>query len=148
MTMRPVPASGPLFGQAAALFDAYRAHYGQARTPEATGRWLREQVARGRLRIDAATEHGEVRGIITSAVVPASLTLREFWLIRDLYVDPAYRRRGIGRALLGHVAGVARVAGALRLSLQTETVNAAALHLYASCGFRSVGDLRSLTLTL
>jgi GNAT superfamily N-acetyltransferase len=144
----PVLPADPLFGPAAGLFDAYRAHYGRDRRPEATLRWLRDQVTRERLRVDAAAGYGKVHGLITTAVVPASLTLREFWLVRDLYVDPAHRRRGIARALLGHVAAAARADGALRLSLQTEAANAAALRLYASCGFRPVDGLEQLALTL
>src|SRR4051794_39945464 len=144
----PVMPGEPLFAPAASLFGAYRAHHGHAGAPEATLRWLRDQVTRGRLRLDVASDSAEALGLITTAVVPASLTLREFWLVRDLYVAPAYRRRGAGRALLGHVAEAARRDGAVRLSLQTEAGNAAALRLYESQGFRPAGELRTLILPL
>ncbi len=69
-------------------------------------------------------------------------------MVRDLYVAPEHRRAGIGRALPAHVAEAARTAGAQRLSLHTETDNAAALALYAGLGFRPVPGLRQLSLPL
>lgn len=49
----PVTPGEPLFAPAAGLFGAYRAHYGRPVAPEATLRRPRDQVTRGRLRIDA-----------------------------------------------------------------------------------------------
>ncbi|MGH3380111.1 MAG: GNAT family N-acetyltransferase [Actinoallomurus sp.] len=144
MTVGPIAPDDPLFGPVGELFDAYRAHYGQDRSPHATRRWLGEQVAGGRLRVAAAAEAGEAHGLITTTVVPASLTLRTVWMIRDLYVDPARRRSGVARALLRHVAEAARAEGAHRLSLQTETGNTAALRLYESAGFLPVEGLELL----
>lgn len=148
MTIRPISPEDPLFDQVGGLFDDYRAHYGQARSPRATRRWLGEQVAGRRLRVAAAVDAGEARGLITTTVIPASLTLRTVWMIRDLYVAPSHRRTGVARALLGHVAEAARMDGAHRLSLQTETGNATALRLYEAGGFRPVRGLELLNLTL
>ena len=144
VTVGPVVPDDPLFDQVGELFDAYRAHYGQARSPRPARRWLGGQVAEGRLRVAAAVEAGEAHGLITTTVDPASLTLRTFWTIRDLYVDPARRRSGVARALLRHVAEAARAEGALRLSLRTETGNTAALRLYQSAGFLPVEGLEML----
>jgi ribosomal protein S18 acetylase RimI-like enzyme len=74
-------------------------------------------------------------------VVPAALTLRTVWLVRDLYVAPEARRHGVARALLAHVAEDARSAGAHRLSLQTETANTHAIELYARNGFDVLTDV-------
>ena len=59
--------------------------------------------------------------------------------ILSLGVLPAWRRRGIGRALLDAVVAEAprRRAGSLVLEVATE--NAAARELYAACGFAQVG---------
>jgi ribosomal protein S18 acetylase RimI-like enzyme len=85
-----------------------------------------------------------VDGICTVAAIPAALTLRTVWLIRDLYVDPDARRSGVARALLAHVAEAAGAEGAHRLSLQTEADNAGALELYAKAGFEPVRDVALL----
>ena len=128
------------------LFDEYRAHYGE---PVAGALpWLTEQVTAGRLAVAADLDGSTAHGLITTVVLPASLTLGTFWQIRDLYVAPAARRRGVARALLRHVADAARAAGARRVSLQTEPDNTAALAVYAEMGFRPVDGLTVLSLPL
>lgn len=145
-TVRQLHPVDPLFPAAAALFDEYRQHYGANPAPAASHQWLRTHTAAGRLRVYAATGPGEVRAVLTVSVVPASLTLRTVWFVRDLYVAPSARRGGLARALLDHVAGAARAEGAHRLSLQTETDNAAARALYAGRGFTPVTGLTQLQL--
>ena len=58
------------------------------------------------------------------------------------------RRRGVARALVGAVGQAATAAGAIRLSVQTEPGNIAALQLYRACGFVAVEDLQTLALPL
>ena len=140
--------SHPAFGQLAALFDDYRAHYGWPPSPQLTRDWLESQLARDRMTVAAALQDGQARGFITSTALPASLMLGTAWSIRDLYVAPRHRRSGIARALLQHVADAARAAGAARVSLQTETGNTAALTLYTSAGFQPVDGLALLSLDL
>ena len=130
----------------AALFDEYHAHYGEP-SPGALP-WLTEQVTAGRLAVAAHLDGDSARGLITTVVLPASLTLGTFWQIRDLYVAPAARRGGVARALLRHVVAAARAADARRVSLQTEPDNTAALALYAEVGFRPVDGLTVLSLPL
>jgi ribosomal protein S18 acetylase RimI-like enzyme len=86
--------------------------------------------------IAAAIGAGRACGFVTTIVIPASLMLVTAWSIRDLYVAPQQRRSGIARALLQHVAGEARAAGASRVSVQTEAGNSPALRLYATVGFQ------------
>ena len=129
------PAS---WANAARLLDEYRQHYGANPAPEAVTAWLREQVEAARARVYLA---GEAEGICTVAVVPAALTLRTVWLVRDLYVRPESRRRGVARALLEAVAEEARAGGAHRLSLQTESANVRAIELYGRIGFRPLGEV-------
>jgi len=55
-----------------------------------------------------------------------------------LGVAPAFRRRGVARALLAALADAARAASYERLSLSVDPENPAA-ELYRSAGFRKVG---------
>ncbi|MFB6398247.1 GNAT family N-acetyltransferase [Polymorphospora lycopeni] len=148
MTVLAVDPGQPPFDRVAELFDAYRVHYGLPAAPAATRRWLAEQLTAGRLQVAAGVRDGRAHGFVTRTVLPASLLLGTAWMIRDLYVDPAHRRSGLARELLRHVVDEARAAGALRISLQTEPDNAAALRLYAGFGFRAVDGLKSLSLPL
>jgi ribosomal protein S18 acetylase RimI-like enzyme len=55
--------------------------------------------------------------------------------LAELYVVPAQRGRGLGRALMNTVIEVARHAGAAWLDLGTAETDVAARHLYESLGF-------------
>lgn len=59
--------------------------------------------------------------------------------IITLAVQPAARRRGLGRRLVDDAAAFAAALGAEALFLEVEEGNAAALALYAALGFRRVG---------
>lgn len=65
-----------------------------------------------------------------------------FWL-GFLGVRPAYRRKGIGSALLDAFIAEARKAGARKLALLTCPTLTGATRLYSSRGFVSEGVLRS-----
>ena len=55
--------------------------------------------------------------------------------IHDLVVDPAWRNRGVGRALLAAVEATARRRDCCKITLEVRADNAAAQHLYRSFGF-------------
>lgn len=67
------------------------------------------------------------------------------WLIADelhitnFAVDPAYRRRGIGRQLMGTLLELYRQEGATRAALEVRPGNDQARRLYEAFGFRQVG---------
>lgn len=56
--------------------------------------------------------------------------------LRRMYVDPHFRRHGIGRGLLERAEIEARALGMTRLILSTSELQPAAFALYQSAGFR------------
>ena len=62
--------------------------------------------------------------------------------VNGISVDPAYRRRGIARALLDAAIAEARSRGARKLSLRVFAPNVAARGLYEAAGFEVEGVLR------
>jgi GNAT superfamily N-acetyltransferase len=58
--------------------------------------------------------------------------------LKRMYVAPAVRGRGIGRALLMRLEGEARALGLTRLVLETGTRQTEALALYRSAGFTEI----------
>lgn len=60
-------------------------------------------------------------------------------MINDLAVDPSWRRRGAGSALLAQVIDGARNRGCRRATLEVRPSNAAARALYEQAGFTVVG---------
>lgn len=72
-----------------------------------------------------------------------------FWLVADeiqilnVAVHPAYRRRGIGRALLMRCLSEGLLKKARKAFLEVRSSNTAAQRLYRSLGFREVGQRRN-----
>lgn len=99
---------------------------------------------------DATVFVAEQDGVVAGV---ASLWLRprlnwvtlEAW-VPDLFVDPAYRRLGLGRALLEACAAEARRKGCHRLSLDSGHQRAEAHLLYEDLGFVHAGRHYVLTL--
>jgi ribosomal protein S18 acetylase RimI-like enzyme len=64
-----------------------------------------------------------------------------------MYVAPTYRRKGLGRALLGHaIEYAANVLGVRSVNLGVTTTNEAAVGLYKSMGFEIYGTEREFLL--
>lgn len=67
--------------------------------------------------------------------------------LKSMHTLEAFRGRGVGRAIVDHLLGLAAANGYVRVSLETGTSDefAAARALYARCGFRpcpEFGDYR------
>jgi putative acetyltransferase len=59
--------------------------------------------------------------------------------LKRMYVDPAFRGRGIGRVLLGFLEQAAVEGGCLQLLLETGTLQPEAIALYEAAGFVRCG---------
>jgi GNAT superfamily N-acetyltransferase len=64
--------------------------------------------------------------------------------VGGMWVEPAWRRRGVGRALLQEVCTWARGHGLKRLGLWAPAHSSAAIALYSRAGFRETGEQRPL----
>jgi ribonuclease HI len=60
--------------------------------------------------------------------------------VEDIYVRPAWRRRGIGRALLARLAAIALERGCARMDLSVLDWNKPARDFYASIGFEGLTE--------
>jgi GNAT superfamily N-acetyltransferase len=60
--------------------------------------------------------------------------------LEDLYVQPAHRSRGIGKALLVHLAGIAEREGFPRYQWQVLDWNEGAIRFYESMGARPLSE--------
>ncbi len=130
------------------LFDTYRQHYGQPAALAESISWLRSHLENGSLIGFQAENAGVVAGFALAASLPASQRLSHFWQLRDLFVPPAQRRMGVAKALVRAVRDAALASGALRLVLQTEIDNSAAIDLYVGLGFERVDGYVGLLLPL
>jgi ribosomal protein S18 acetylase RimI-like enzyme len=93
-----------------------------------------------------AEDGGSAAGAASLWIRPRlNWTTPEAW-IPDLYVDPAYRRRGHARALLAACADEGRRRGCHRLVLESGHQRAEAHRLYESFGLVHHGRAYSLPL--
>jgi GNAT superfamily N-acetyltransferase len=132
----------------AEMFDQYRVHYGEASDAARSAGWLEENLSTSRIRAFVAEDDGKLIGFAITTELPASLRLTHFWQIRDLFVLPNHRRRGVARTLLDSVREAAIASGALRMVVQTEEDNDPALRLYSDSGYAPIKGYCSLMLPL
>lgn len=83
-------------------------------------------------------EDGELRG--TVGVVPVPDAPEATCELRKMYLQPAARGRGLGKALLDRSIGRARAAGFVRMRLETASVLGEAIALYRSVGFEELPE--------
>ena len=119
----------------AVLFDAYRQFYGQAPDLPRARQWLRERLRFGESVVLVATHGGTAAGFVQLYPMFSSVRTARTWVLNDLYVDTAARRKGVARTLLDAAADFARHDGAAGICLETTRDNAAARALYRSAGW-------------
>lgn len=78
---------------------------------------------------------GAIHGIATVALE----AWHERLVLWHLYVSPAWRKRGVGRALLERAEAYGREIGATHVWLETSTVNVPGIAAYARLGYALCG---------
>lgn len=92
-------------------------------------------VERGDLEVISASTGGVVVGVLTLSFRLNVSLGGYFASIEDLYVEPEYRGRGVGRAMLGEVERRCRLRGVSYLEVQVEGGSGGAAGFYGACGF-------------
>ena len=87
-----------------------------------------------------ATVNGRTVGFVSGELREGSPTFqpRTWASVDDIFVEPGYRNRGIGRALIASVEGWARQKGANGVSLQVAAANDGGRRFYEDLGFREI----------
>jgi ribosomal protein S18 acetylase RimI-like enzyme len=119
----------------APLFDAYLEFYHRPSNPTRTRAFLTERLERGESVVFLAEgSDGEALGFTQLYPTFASLSLRPWWVLYDLFVAPNARRRGIASRLLDRAKSLAHETGAAGISLETAKDNPAQV-LYRALGW-------------
>lgn len=129
-------------------FSEYRSWVPEAAWPE-----YRDDLAdvRGRARVAqtlVAAVGDELVGV--AALFPPSDGAQKWWgpnapYIRAVAVDPAWRRRGVGRILVEACIADARARGHAAIGLMTHHLMAGARALYDSMGFAVIAERDDFT---
>jgi GNAT superfamily N-acetyltransferase len=125
----------------APLFDAYRQFYEQPSDLDGARAFLTERLGRGESVIFLALlDDGTPAGFTQLYPIFSSTSMQRAWLLNDLFVAPAARRAGVGRALLERAHAFARETNSKELMLQTAVDNFPAQRLYESLGWQRDND--------
>lgn len=102
-------------------------------------RWLPQRAADPRSVFLVAEHAGRIVGAIVATIEPEIPIYRitEIGWIHDVWVEPAWRKRGVARALVSGATERLRAIGVAQVRLETARANDAARALFASCGFRA-----------
>jgi ribosomal protein S18 acetylase RimI-like enzyme len=117
------------------LFDAYRRFYREASDPAACRAFLSERLAREESVVFLCRRAGSALGFVQLYPTFSSTSVRRLWVLNDLYVVPAARRRGVGSLLLRRAQQLAKESGASGVTLETARDNPAQ-RLYEAHGWK------------
>ena len=133
-----------------ALFDGYRVFYKQPSDPARARAFVEERLERDESVVFIARDGGNREALGFTQLYPmfSSVSARRIWVLNDLFVAPAARKRGVARTLMGCARDFAMEAGALRLVLETAEDNHAAQTLYESLGYARERGTRHYSLDL
>ncbi len=119
------------------LFDAYRQFYGQPPDPILARQFLGDRLVRDQSVVLIAEDRdGAAIGFVQLFPTFSSILAAPVFILHDLFVIPAARRRGVGTLLLKAGAEAGRTAGAVRLELATAITNIPAQNLYEALGWK------------
>nr|WP_299344297.1 GNAT family N-acetyltransferase [Allomuricauda sp.] len=82
------------------LFDAYRQFYKQPTNLALSRQFLAERFQRKENTVFLAIVENQSVGFTQLYTTFSSVSMQSFYILNDLYVDPSYRKIGIGEALL------------------------------------------------
>lgn len=120
----------------AALFDAYRQFYEKPADLALARRYIIERFQRKEsVLILAEDKAGVIVGFTQLYPAFCSVLAARTFVLYDLFVAPAARGTGTGRALMEAAEAHGRKAGAARLELSTANTNKIGQSLYESCGW-------------
>ena len=117
------------------LFLGYLEFYKRPGSSTKARKFLRERLKRGESKIFLALLDGEPAGFVQLYPTFASIAMKPAWVLYDLFVLPAARKKGVAHALVKRAQKLGADTGAAELVLETATTNRAAQHLYNKLGW-------------
>lgn len=117
------------------LFDQYRVFYQQASDLDAARLFLKKRFDHRDSIIFAASEHDQIVGFIQLYPSFSSVSLKQVWILNDLFVAFPHRRKGVAQLLMATAKQYAQETGAIRIILATQQSNHAGQSLYESLGY-------------
>lgn len=124
----------------AILFDAYRVFYQQTSDLQAAFNFLEQRISKNESVIFVATIKGEAVGFAQLYPVFSSVSLKNAWLLNDLFVAENSRKQGIAESLLQQAKQFGLETNAAYMLLQTASDNYKAQSVYEKNGWVKTHD--------
>ena len=124
----------------APLFDQYRQFQGRASDPAAAREFLRARLERAESIVFIARIGAQPAGFAQLYPSFSSVSLKRVFILNDLFVAAAARRKGVATGLLAALEHGAWQRGAGRITLNVARSNGTAQRLYESRGWRRDGE--------
>ncbi|RZJ78426.1 MAG: GNAT family N-acetyltransferase [Flavobacterium sp.] len=121
------------------LFNQYRIFYGKFSDLGMAKAFIDARLENNESVIFVALEENKPIGFTQLYPKYSSVRLVKNWILNDLFVDPEYRKKGIGEALIKTVMDYARGQGSTFVQLETAVDNFTAQSLYEQIGFVKQG---------
>lgn len=119
----------------AELFDQYRQFQGKPADLSAARAFLRDRFERGESVIFLATLENQPVGMAQLYPSFSSTSLTRVFILNDLFVSAAGRRKGVASSLLVALEAYAWALGASRVTLNVAIPNVSAQTLYDASGW-------------
>ncbi|WP_273124520.1 GNAT family N-acetyltransferase [Bacillus weihaiensis] len=120
----------------AALFNQYRVFYGQSSNLQGAQRFILDRMEKNESVIFLALDDEVPLGFVQLYPIFTSVGMKRKWLLNDLFVDEAHRRKGVGKALMNAAKRLGEETEAAGILLETTKDNLKAQALYESLGFQ------------
>jgi GNAT superfamily N-acetyltransferase len=143
-TREDVPA---VLGMIRELADFEKLSHEVMATEEGLGRAFFPDAGPPAAECVLAVDGSETLGYAITFTSFSTFLARPGLYLEDLYVKPAHRKRGIGRAMMVHLAGLAARRGYGRMEWTVLDWNTPAIGFYDSLGARTLPDWRTCRLT-
>jgi ribosomal protein S18 acetylase RimI-like enzyme len=118
------------------LFNGYRQFYGRDSNLGAARDFLTARITHGESVLFIAQEGNVALGFVQLYPSFSSISLARTFILNDIFVLDAWRKRRVGSLLIEAAIEFARASGAVRLSLSTAVTNQTAQALYQSTGWK------------
>ncbi len=121
------------------LFNQYRIFYGKFSDLGMAKAFIDARLENNESVIFVALDENQPVGFTQLYPKYSSVRLVKNWILNDLFVNPEYRKRGIGETLIKTVMDFAKGQGAVYVQLETAVDNFTAQSLYEQIGFVKQG---------
>lgn len=118
------------------LFDLYRVFYEQESNLEGARNFLEERLQNGDSVVFIAYDENVPVGFVQLYPSFSSVSMKKSWILNDLYVSGAARKKGFGENLVKKAIDFAEETGAKGVLLETSHDNVGAQRLYERMGFQ------------